>query len=118
MYKITIEGLKPKQLLSVLDSLPSSVSIQVTNSEKYESGWVDPRKNGHSQPTDLMLSLTGKKAAKGSIREKVLQALERMEKKHGVGTVDRKALKKQCDKTGIDAQILYQLIRGDYIKEG
>ena len=62
------------------------------------------------------MSLTDRRPQPGTMREKVVVALEKMEVKHGVGTVTRKALRDRCHKLGLDPQILYQLSSDGYIE--
>lgn len=68
-----------------------------------------------AQPTDI-LSLTGKKATRGSNRERILTSLEVLEKKHGVGKVTRALLNEACNALSIDTQIVGQLTAENYIK--
>lgn len=65
---------------------------------------------------EQILSLTGKKANKGSNREKILVLLEKLEVKHGPGSITREELKEACWKKEIDPYVLSQLINGGYIK--
>lgn len=62
-----------------------------------------------------IVSLTGKRPTKGSMREKVVIALEKLEVKHGVGEVTRQMLRTQCTKLGLDSQIIYQLSTDGYM---
>ena len=64
---------------------------------------------------DDIISLTAKRPTKGSMREKVVIVLEKLEVKHGVGAVTRKVLRAQTKKLGLDPQILYQLTADGYI---
>lgn len=63
---------------------------------------------------DIML-LTEKRPSKGSMREKVIITLEKLEAKHGVGDVTRKMLRDRCARLGIDTQLLYQLMNDGYL---
>ena len=72
---------------------------------------VRKRANG-----EQVVSLTGKKATKGSMREKILVTLEKLEVKWGVGTVTRAEFREIVVKKDQDPQIIYQLIREGYIK--
>ena len=65
---------------------------------------------------DSRLTLTGKSAQKGSNREAILTTFEKMEVKHGIGSVTRKMFRDECRKKEQDAQIIYQLIREGYLK--
>lgn len=115
-YTMTIEGLKPKQVLDLLDVMPF-VPIHVTKNKADD----EPKAKGkakvksYGKPDDV-LSLTGKTATKGSAREKILTTLEKMEVKSGIGSVTRKMLRDECTKKGQDSQIIYQLIREGYMK--
>lgn len=111
-YTMTIENLKPKQLLTLIDSLPF-VPIHVTKNGADEP--EVPTKKLRAGP-DSKLTLTGKSATKGSNREAVLTTFEKLEVKHGIGSVTRKMLRAECEKKGQDAQIIYQLIREGYLK--
>lgn len=64
-----------------------------------------------------ILSLTGKTAQVGSMREKVLEAMELLEKEHGIGTITRGVLKEDLAKKQLDTQVLYQLVREGYLKK-
>jgi len=69
------------------------------------------------RPSDTqILSLTEKTTTPGSKRSEVTAALEKLEKKHGIGKVTRKMLREQCNVQGIDHQVIYQLIHEKYIK--
>jgi hypothetical protein len=111
-YTITIEDLKPKQLLKLIDSLPF-VAMHITKS-KAEEPEANSKKR-YSSPEDKM-SLTGKSAQKGSNREKILTTFEKLEVKHGIGSVTRKMFRDECRKKEQDAQIIYQLVREGYLK--
>ena len=67
---------------------------------------------------DDIMSLTEKRPQKGSIREKVVVTLEKLEAKHGVGQVTRKMLRERCTKLDVDAQIIYQLMNDGYLVTG
>lgn len=71
-------------------------------------------KNTRSADDDIV-SLTNKRPTKGSMRESVVVALEKLEVKHGVGGVSRKMLRAQCKRLGLDPQILYQLTADGYM---
>lgn len=71
-------------------------------------------KNKRSTDADI-LSLTNKRPTKGSMREKAVVALEKLEVKHGIGGVTRKMLRTQCKRLGLDPQILYQLTADGYM---
>ena len=112
-YALTITGLRPKDVLPLLESLPSHASLSVTNIDQPEvvEDTKPPRTNGNA-----ILSMTGKRASKGSVREQVLTVFEKLEKKHGIGAVNRKMLRDDCNKKGVDSQIIYQLLRDGYLK--
>ncbi|MCK5644863.1 MAG: hypothetical protein KAJ19_28950 [Gammaproteobacteria bacterium] len=112
-YTITIEDLKPKQLLKLIDSLPF-VAMHITKS-KVEEPKANGKKKPYSSPEDKM-SLTGKSAQKGSNREAILVTFEKLELKHGIGTVTRKMFREECTRKGQDTQIIYQLVREGYLK--
>lgn len=112
-YTITIEDLKPKQLLKLIDSLPF-VAMHITKS-KAEEPKANGKKKPYSSPGDKM-SLTGKSAQKGSNREAILLTFEKLEVKHGIGSVTRKMLREKCASQGQDSQIIYQLVREGYLK--
>ena len=113
-YTLTIMGLKAKDVLPLIEDLPSYTSLQVTNIGTPE---VEPEPKKRKQITpNTILTMTGKKATEGSNREKVLHALEKLEAEYGVGTVTRKQLKAVCDIEGLDSQIFYQLVKDGYIR--
>lgn len=113
-YTITIEDLKPKQLLTLIDSLPF-VPMHITKS-KEEEPKANGKKKVYASPDDA-LSLTGKSAQKGSNREKILTTFEKLEVKHGIGSVTRKMFRDECARKGQDSQIIYQLIREGYLNK-
>ncbi len=112
-YTITIEDLKPKQLLTLIDSLPF-VPMHISKS-KAEEPKANGTKKGRAGPSSK-LSLTGKHATKGSNREAILTTFEKLEVKHGIANVTRKMLRAECERKNQDAQIIYQLIREGYMK--
>jgi len=114
VYRVTIDRVSDKQLGPLVALIGTKrYTVKLTH-------YAHPsERKGKRQPEgDLMLSLTGKKAQSGTKRERALLSMERMEKRNGVGTVDRAALKKRCVDMDIDHQIVGQLISGGYIKEG
>lgn len=63
---------------------------------------------------DDIILLTNKRPRKGSTREKVVLALEKLEVKHGIGEVTRDMLQERCKILSLDPQILYQLTAKGY----
>lgn len=115
-YDITVMGLSKPQVMDLITTITSGTRFSCIK-QKQEEVVVQGKTNGKSygRPGDLM-SLGGKSATKGSKREAVLVTLEKLEKKHGIGTVTRKMLRDECVRKNQDAQILYQLIREGYLK--
>ena len=114
MYKITIRNLKPGQVWPIINALPGNLTAEVAADGPVEI--IEPTKSGRMKG-ETYLSLTGKEATKGSMRAKVLVTMEKLEVKHGVGSVTRNMLKEQLVKKDLDTQILYQLIREGYLKK-
>lgn len=115
-YKITIRSLKPKQVFPLINMLPGPLTAEVTVDEAEEpKAKANGKKKSYAGPDDKM-SLTGKSAQKGSNREKILVTFEKLEVKHGIGSVTRKMFRDECRKKEQDAQIIYQLIREGYLK--
>ncbi len=115
-YKITIRNLKPKQVFPLINMLPGPLTAELMVDEQEEP---EPKANGkkksYAAPGDKM-TLTGKHAQKGSNREKILTTFEKLEVKHGIGSVTRKMLREECTRKGQDSQIIYQLVREGYLK--
>lgn len=115
-YKITIRNLKPKQVFPLINMLPGPLTAELMVDEQEEpEAKANGKKKSRSSP-DERLSLTGKSATKGSNREKILTTFEKLEVKHGIGSVSRKMFREECAKKGQDSQIIYQLIREGYMK--
>lgn len=115
-YTITIRNLKPNQVFPLINMLPGPLTAELTADEQKEPETkANGKKKPYSSPGDRM-SLTGKSAQKGSNREAILLTFEKLEVKHGIGTVTRKMLREKCATQGQDSQIIYQLVREGYLK--
>jgi len=115
MFDIQIKEVSFKQLNDILSALPKQTWICVTPRDTGGTSWKQQGKqvaNGSGN-----LSLTGKSAQQGSMREAVLTTFEKLEKKHGIGNVSRVQLREDCTKKDLDSQIIYQLIRDGYLEE-
>jgi hypothetical protein len=113
-YDAALTGLSGKDVLELIETLPSKIRATFTPVEEAAVLMEKPKRKMINALT--ILTMTGKKAQPGSNRELVLQALERLEVAQGVGTVTRKQLKKRCEEKGLDSQIFYQLVKDGYIK--
>lgn len=115
MFTVTIRNVHDKQLGALIAQIGTKRhTIRLTHHPEQEQS---SKTVGRKQMSDdTFLSLTGKSAAKGSMRAKVLDAMERLEKKHGIGSVNRGMLKEEIVKKELDTQILYQLVRDGYLK--
>ncbi len=113
-YDAALTGLSGKDVLELIETLPSRIRTRFTAVEEAAVLVEKPKRKMVS--ADTLIVMTGKKAQLNSNREKVLHTLEKLEAAQGVGTVTRKMLKKRCDENGIDSQIIYQLVREGYIK--
>lgn len=104
MYSLTIIGLKPKQLLDLLDVVPPSCSLKVERPngptiEKVGKA-VGVRING-----ETIIGLNPNKSPRpGSAMHLACQTLEKLEAKYDPGNVNRdeltEALGKKYDKPG------------------
>jgi Ca2+-binding EF-hand superfamily protein len=110
MFTITIQLDKSKDVLQLLESLPKNSWVQISSEVTDKTEGNKPSMNGVT-----CLTMTGKKAQLGSMREQVLTAFEKLEKKHKIGNVTRTMLREDCDKKDLDSQIIYQLIRDGYL---
>lgn len=116
-YNITIMNLSRKQVLDQILSVHSGVTFQVKPNAEFKLGWNDPRKkHGKRMSPDTILVLTGKSAQKGSQRERILLEHEKLEKKHGIGSVTRKMLNKHIGGLSIDTTVIGQLIKGGFLR--
>ena len=104
MYSLTIIGLKPKQLLALLDVVPPQATIKVErpNGPTIEKAGkqVGVRING-----DTIIGLNPNKSPRaGTSMAAACLALEKLETKHGPGNVNRdeltEAVAKKDDKPG------------------
>ena len=95
MYSLTIQGLKPKQALALLEVIPSNATISVTNiGDKPPPAAPPARING-----EVILGLgTGKTARPGTDVAFAVTMLEKLEKRHGVGNVNRDELTEALEK--------------------
>jgi hypothetical protein len=115
-YTMTIEGLSPKQLLTLLDVVPM-VPLHVSAKQPDPTGTPVETPNGSKRMTgDTVLVLTGKSATDGTVRATILEEHEKLEAKHGIGTVTRKQLRTHCGSMGIDSTVIGQLIKGGFLK--
>lgn len=114
-YDATLTGLSGKDVLELIETLPSRIRARFTAVED-AAVLVEKKSKPKVIRPETILSLTGKKAQLNSNREKVLHTLEKLEANLGIGSVTRAELKEACDQKGIDSQIIYQLVRDGYIK--
>lgn len=121
MFTITIKNVHDKQLGELVARIGTKKwSVGLTHHDDMESTRSDGlpgKKKRRYMGDDAVLSLTGKKATEGSMREKCLETMEKLEVTHGIGTVTRGVLKGQLVKDKLDTQILYQLVREGYLKK-
>ena len=119
MFNITIQNVSDAKLGEVIAAIGTKkYPIKVSHFLHPDLVDVKPGKKqerNYAKPTDIM-SLTGKGAQKGSNREKILETLEKLEVKHGIGKVTRKMLRDELKKKGYDDQIIYQLVKGGFLK--
>ncbi len=114
MYNATLTGLAGKDVLDLIETLPTKIRATFTAIEEAAVLVDKPKRKMISATT--ILTMTGKKAQLNSNREKVLHTLEKLEANLGVGSVTRAELKEACEKKGLDSQIFYQLVKDGYIK--
>lgn len=115
MFTVTIRNVHDRQLGELVARIGTkkwSVSLTHHGEEPKEKEAKRRYVND-----DTFISMTGKKATKGSMREKVLETMEKLEVKHSIGSVTRGMLKERLVEKKLDTQILYQLIREGYLKK-
>jgi hypothetical protein len=113
-YNATLTGLSGKDVLELIETLPARIRARFAPVEEAAVLVEKPKRKIINSETRL--TMTGKKATEGSMREQVLHTLEKLEANLGVGSVTRAELKEACDKKGLDSQIFYQLVKDGYIK--
>ena len=105
-FKLTIE-VPDNKLMPTLRML-NGHKVYVESTEKYQSGWKDPRKksgakkgsnNPHSR-ANSRLTMTGKTAQDGTIIAEGMILFEKLEKKDGIGAVTVKAFREVLVKNG------------------
>jgi len=117
MFTVTIKNVHDKQLGPLVALIGTKrYSVRLTHHEEESESKAAPGKRVYVND-DTFISLTGKSATKGSMREQVLDTMERLEKKNGIGSVTRGMLKAELAEKELDTQILYQLIREGYLKK-
>ena len=120
MFTVTIKNVHDKSLGELISKIGTKKwSVRLTHNEDEETtkrAYDRSAKRTH-MTADTVISLTGKKAAKGSMREKCLEAMELLEKKHGIGSVTRGMLREDLGAKNLDTQVLYQLVREGYLKK-
>jgi len=117
MFTVTITNISDKQLGPLVALIGTKrYSVRLTHSAEDQPA-PDAAPVRVQLNNDTPLSLTGKNATKGSMRESVLKTMERLEKKHGIGSVTRGMLKEKLVEKELDTQILYQLVREGYLKK-
>ena len=119
MYSLTIIGLKPKQLLALIDVIPPACSIKVErpNGPTIEKagGKVAVRING-----ETILGLNPNKSPRpDSAMATACTVLEKLEKDYGPGNVNRdeltEALAKKHDKPG---NVITRALKHGYMLAG
>lgn len=113
-YTITIHDVPRKKVLSVLESVPGSCKFQL-DSDKGDQLIAPPLKSISRMAQDTTLTMTGKTAQKGSVREAILVTFEKLEKKHGIGNVTRRMLRQTTTADGIDSTVIGQLIAQGFL---
>ncbi len=119
MFTVTVKNVHDRQLGALIAAIGTKRwSVRLTHHDDLESSRPSGLPNKKSMMAkDQILSMTGKKATEGSMREQVLETMERLEKKNGIGSVTRAMLKEELIKKKQDTQILYQLVREGYLKK-
>jgi len=116
VFTVTIANIHDKQLGPLVALIGTKrYSVRLTHHEDQPAPEASPVRAQMSNGT--FLSLTGKSAQKGSMRESVLKTMEKLEQKHGIGNVNRGMLKEKLNEKELDTQILYQLLRDGYLKK-
>ena len=115
-YNITMMNLTRKQVLDQILRVHSGVTFLVKPNAEGEAPKSNGKKFGKRMSPDTPLVLTGKKAQKGSQRERILLEHEKLEKEHGIGSVTRKMLNEQVGGLSIDTTVIGQLIKGGFLK--
>jgi hypothetical protein len=115
MFTVTIRNVHDRQLGELVAGIGTKKwSVSLTHhAENQEEKATKKKYVGDS----TFISLTGKKATKGSMRERVLETMEKLESRNGIGSVNRGMLKEELIKEKLDTQILYQLVREGYLKK-
>jgi len=113
-YTITVGPMRESQMRPILAALKET-NLKYDLNADVEVEDIEAKPNGKATASSI-ICLTGKKPTAGSNREKITTVLEKLEVKHGIGTVNRKLLRETCEEQGIDSQIIYQLIRDGYMK--
>lgn len=117
MFTVTIKDIQDKQLGQLIAQIGTKRwLVHLTHHPHPQVDDLLPTKKRVHMTSDTILSLTGKKATKGSMRERCLEAMELLEKEHGIGNVTRGRLKQDLVDKGLDKQVLYQLVREGYLK--
>lgn len=115
-YDITLRGLKRNQVMDIVDALPKGISFHAHRNEEAEP---ESKLNGDGRtrrPPTTRLSMTGKTAAKGSIREQALVKFEKLEAKHGIGKVTRQMFRDELNKMDCDKSTLNSLITAGLLR--
>ena len=112
-YTATLTNLKGKDVLDLIDTMPKHVEwdINLDKSVEEETPRKAIRTNGSA-----ILTMTGKRPQAGSLRETVLTIFEKLEAKHGIGSVSRKMLREAVVKKDINVQNVAQLMKGGFLK--
>ncbi len=117
-YTITITGMRETQMRPILAALKETkltyeleADVDVDAPAK-----LNGTKYGKRMSPATPLILTGKTAQKGSQRERILLEHEKLEKKHGIGSVTRRMLNKQISGLSIDTTVVGQLIKGGFLQ--
>ncbi len=116
MFTVTIRNVHDRQLGELVARIGTKKwSVRLTHHGEEEPA-NKPAKRKYVDDSTF-ITMTGKTATEGSMREKVLEAMEKLEKRKGIGSVTRGMLKEELVKKELDTQILYQLVREGYLKK-
>jgi len=118
MFTVTIENVHDKQLGALIAQIGTRRHrVRLTHHPEEEQSSKTGSERTKQMGDDTFLSLTGKKGREGSMREKVLEMMELLEKEHGIGNVTRGMLKAKLVKAKFPVPIVYQLVHDGFLKK-
>ena len=118
-FVVTITNVPDKDLGPLIARLrlPRGAKVE----QKYvpdHVGLLEGPQNGKRRrmPADTKLTMTGKRPQKGSALEKALEGFEKLEAKHGIGSVSMAMLQEDCGRRKLQEKTAGRLLKAGFVQ--